>query len=127
MTFPWVFFSAFCSPGNKLIQSSVVTIESNMDGGLAALWCCSAGYSSCAPKYPLAFFLGPHYALVKPPNSVYSLEHIVLLWSTWYLKCLSLSSSSTVPLEQPCQLFNHFRSFLLCPPIVNIFQNTKSS
>lgn len=122
MTFPWGFFPAFYSPGNKLTQSSVVTIESNVDGGLAALGGCPACCSSCAPKDLLAFFLGPHYTPVKSPSSVYSLEHIVLLWSTWYLKCLSLSSSSAVPLEQPFLLLNNFLSLLLYPLMSTYFK-----
>lgn len=121
------FFPSILFSWKEITQSSVGTVESNVDGGPAAFWGCPACCSSCAPKDPLAFFSGPRYTLVKSPSSVYSLEHIVLLWNTWYLKCSSLSSSSTVPSEQPFQLLNNFLSLLLYPLIVNIFQNPKSS
>lgn len=64
MMFPW-FFSAFYSPGNKITPYSLVTVQSNVAGGLQPCGAAQQTTLCSAPKHPLAFFLRPCYTLVK--------------------------------------------------------------
>lgn len=123
-----MFFSAFYSPGNKLTPSSVLTVQSNVAGGLAASWGCPASYPFLCSQTSIGFPpKTPLHSCKVSKSSLCTWTHIVLLWSTWYPKHLSLSSYSTGPLEQPFQFLNNFIYLLLYPLFVSIFQNLNSS